>query len=68
MSRSSSIEQIFLNDVHTFIKNNELQRTQHLSYHILDREEYCLNVGYLQAMRDMRTEVQRLLKAYFPNE
>ena len=39
----------------------------HLTTHTLAHEEYITSVGYLRALRELRSVYTDLIKAYFPN-
>lgn len=64
--RSTSIEQMFLRDFQKVLLDYE---QKHIEYIITGvQDDYPERVGYVKAIRDIKLELEHLLKAYFPNE
>jgi uncharacterized protein YeeX (DUF496 family) len=62
----SSIEQMFLKDYIKVLDHLEKQQVDYIIAGV--QEDYPERVGYIRATKDLRSELDRLLKAYFPNE
>jgi hypothetical protein len=63
-----SIEQLFSQDFLKSLREKEQDIKEAATSHLLSQEEYALQVGRLQAVKEIRAEFEILLKNYFSNQ